>query len=500
MGIVIRQSLKGTFVNYVGVVLGIFVQFYIVAKYLDPEVIGLTKVIYEVALFCSGFAMLSCNSVGMRFFPYFRDPEKHNNGFFFFYLLMPTVGTILITCVYILLRGPVTNFFAENSALFNDYFYWVIPLMAILTFWQFFEGYSNINMRIAIPKAVREVGMRALMLVLYVLYGLKYIDMTGLVAGFLVAYGLCLLMTGTYALHIGDNSLKHDWHFIGKELAQKILCYQGFLILAAITGNIMNQLDLFMLSGLKGLYAGGIYTMVVYMAAVVEMPSRSITGISQPLAANAMKEGDIRQADELYKNVSLHQFLASAVLLLVVWVNLDAIFALIPNGEKFADGKWAVLFLGLAKVVYSTLNFGNTLISFSKYYYFTLFISIFITALTIGTNLYFIPLWGITGASVATLIACLISSSMQQWVVQILVKANPFTKQHILVVVLVAVLYLLDMLIPSIIDEEQSVIWCLADIALRSGAMALVGAVLIYKLNISKQITGIIRYYVLRKG
>ena len=40
MGVVIRQSLKGTFVNYIGVVLGIFVQFYIVAKYLDPEVIG----------------------------------------------------------------------------------------------------------------------------------------------------------------------------------------------------------------------------------------------------------------------------------------------------------------------------------------------------------------------------------------------------------------------------------------------------------------------------
>ena len=56
MSVVVRQSLKGTFVNYIGVVLGIFVQFYIVAKYLDPEVIGLSKVVYEVAFLLSSLA------------------------------------------------------------------------------------------------------------------------------------------------------------------------------------------------------------------------------------------------------------------------------------------------------------------------------------------------------------------------------------------------------------------------------------------------------------
>lgn len=495
MGIVIRQSFKATFVNYVGVVLGIFVQFYVVAKYLDPEVLGLTKVIYEAALLCSGFAMLSCNSVAMRFFPYFRDPEKHNNGFFFFYLLLPTVGSILLTGIYLLLKGPVTDYFGKNSALFNEYFYWVIPLMIILTFWQFFEGYANINMRIAIPKAIREVGMRLFMLVAYLLYGLGYVDVTGLVLSFIVAYGLCLVMTGTYSLHIGDNSLKHDWSFIKPDLRNKILKYQGFLILAAISGNIMNQLDVFMVSGLKGLYMGGIYTMAIYMAAVVEMPSRSITPISAPLAANAMKEGNLDEATKLYRNVSLHQFLASSVLLLVVWINLDAIFALIPNGDTFAAGKWAVLCLGLAKVINSTLNFGNTLISFSRYYYLTLFISIFITALTIGTNLYFIPLYGLTGAAIATLIACMVTSSCQQVIVQFLLKANPLTWSHLRVVAMVGLLYALNCLLPSLPINDGSVLMPIADIVMRSVVTGVVGLVLVYVLRVSPQINGMLKRF-----
>ena len=63
MGVIIRQSLKGTFVNYVGVLLGIFVQFYIVAKYLDPEVIGLSKVVYEVAFLLSTLALMGSGSI-----------------------------------------------------------------------------------------------------------------------------------------------------------------------------------------------------------------------------------------------------------------------------------------------------------------------------------------------------------------------------------------------------------------------------------------------------
>ena len=67
MGIVVRQSLKGTLVNYIGVLLGVFVQLYVVTKYLDPEVVGLTKVVYEVALLAASFALLGSSHSSMRF-------------------------------------------------------------------------------------------------------------------------------------------------------------------------------------------------------------------------------------------------------------------------------------------------------------------------------------------------------------------------------------------------------------------------------------------------
>lgn len=485
MGIVIRQSLKGTIVNYIGVLLGIFVQFYIVTKYLDPEVIGLTKVLYEVALLCSSFALMGSSSVGMRFFPYFKDadPEKHNNGFFFFYLLLPVVGSILISLIYVACRGPIELFFGKNSAQFNEYFFWVIPLMMVLTFWQFFEHYCNINMRIAVPKAVREVGMRVLMLALYLLYGFHYLNTPQLVAGFILCYGVSMLITGSYMLHIGDHSLRHDWHFITPELRNKILKYEGFVIIAAISGNIMGQLDLFMLSSVRGLYSGGIYAIVLYMAAVVEMPTRSISSIASPVAAQHLKDGQFEEANKLYQQVSLHQLLASLFLLLMVWICLDDIYAIIPNGDKFAEGKYAVLFLGLSKVVYSTLNFGNVLIQFSRYYYWTLFITIFLTILTILTNLFFIPRLGISGAALATLLTALISGTYQQYLVQRKVKGNPFTWAHARTILIIALLLGLNYLIPSL-----STISPWLDIFVRCSVLCMVGVFLVYFLRLSQPI------------
>lgn len=508
MGIVIRQSLKGTFVNYVGVVLGALIQFVLVAAWVDRATIGLTKVIYEAAALFAALALMGSGSTGMRFFPVFKDKASGNHGFFYYYLLYPLIGIPVLSLIYISLQEPITAFFGDKSAQFVDYFYYVLPMMAVLAFWTWWEGLANIHMRIAVPKAIREIGMRLLMIGIYYSYFRGWIDVTGLIVAFIASYGAVMVATGIYTSRIACTSLKHDWSFVTSDLRSRVFRYSGFLTFATISGNIMSQLDLWMLAGVKGLVSTGIYTIAVYMAEVVNMPARNITPISNPLAAEAMKNNDIPRARELYQQVSVHQMLASTLLLLLIWVNIDNIFAIMPNGETFVEGKWAVLFLGLSKVIYSTLNFGNTLISFSRYYYWTLVVTVVLTALTIGTNLMFIagchcnlylvefdiPALGLTGAALATLLTSVLSYSYQQYLVQAKIHANPFTSAHYRIVLLIIVLYALNWLIPSMRDISP---WL--DCLVRSAVFVVAGVSMLYYLHISPQIDSYIRQYLLRK-
>ncbi len=483
MGIVIRQSIKATVINYIGAFIGFLTTMFVVTKFLKPEEIGLTKVIYEVSFLFASLAQLGTSASAMRFFPYFRNPQKKNNGFFFYLLMMPTVGLVIFLSLYYLCRGPITDFFSKNSALFVNYYSYAGILVCFLVFWMVFETYSNLLMRIVVPKLIREVGVRLMLVSVYLLYTFHYFNLDGLVLGYIAVYGIAMLLTLLYVSRIGTLSLKHDFSFVDKPLRLKILNYTFFLVAGALGGTIINQLDIFMVSSQLGLSFTGVYTIAFYMAAVIEMPARSITAISAPIAAAAFKEGDLAKANELYKKVSLHQFIAGSTLFLFIWINIDNIFAIIPNGDIYQTGKWVVFFIGLSKLVGITLGFGGTLLSFSRYYYWGFYITLFLVFLTICTNRLLIPLFGVSGAALATFITCLISYSWQQWIVQKKVKeGNPYTigivKQIGVILFLIAVNYLL----PHWTEDP------VADGCYRTFIIGILWSGLVYYLRISSEI------------
>jgi len=175
-------------------------------------------------------------------------------------------------------------------------------------------------------------------------------------------------------------------------------------------------------------------------------------------------------------------------------VNIDNIFAIIPNGDKFSEGKYVVLFLGLAKVIITTLNFGGVLIQFSKYYYWTLFITILLTALTIGTNLFFIPRLGVTGAALATFIAVFLSSSWQQYIVQRKIHCTPFSVNTLKVLGVLIILYALNLLIPSLSGISP---WL--DIFVRTVLLGSAAAAALYALKVSAEINRFIDKLIKRK-
>lgn len=493
MGVIIRQSIKATVINYMGALIGFLTTMFVLVKFLRPEEIGLTKVIFEIAGLIAGIAQLGTSASIIRFFPYFRDSTKKHNGFFFYIMVVPAIGSLVFVSLFLLLQEPIVGFFQQKSALLVGYYDWIVPLIFFIVFWTVMETYASALLRIVVPKFIREIGVRLMLLVVYLLYAFHYLDLTGLVTGFVLIYGIAMLFMLLYVSRITSVSLKHNFSFIEKPLLLKFLKYTLFLFVGALGGNIIGQLDIFMISSQMGLDYTGIYTIALYMAVVIEMPARSISAISIPLAAFAMKEGDLHQANQLYKKVSLHQLIAGSTLFLFIWINIDNIFAIIPNGDVYRAGKWVVFFLAMSKIVSMTLSFGGTLVAFSKYYYWGLYFTFFLTALTIASNSLLIPLWGITGAAVATLLTCLVGYLAQQWIVMKKVKGNPYSigiwKQ------VGVILFLLggNMLLPHWSGSPY------IDGIYRSVIIGLIWLLLTYHFRISDEFCELVKKYVLRK-
>ena len=493
MGVIIRQSIKGTIINYIGTAIGVISTLFIVTRFLSQEDIGLTRVIFDVGLLFSSLALLGTSSSITRFFPYFRDEKKKHNGFFFYIVILPLIGCLIFIPLYILLREPVTKLFVEESPLIVSYFYWIIPLIFFLTYWSVFETYSAVNMRIVVPKFIKEVLVRLLLIIVYLLYGYHIINQDGLVGFYIAVYGIAMFAVLIYVSKIAPTSLKHDNSFVSKDLRKDISKYTLYLLIAALGDNILTKLDVFMISSQMGLADTGIYTISMYIAVMVGIPARSIMSISSPVAARALREGNIEEANQLYKKVSLHQLLAGGILFILVWSNIDNIFAIIPKGVSYSAGKWVILFIGIAKLIEITLNFGAVLISFSKYYYWSLYFVFIIIGIGILTNYLLIPHFGITGAAVATLISSVLSYSFQQWIVLRKIKANPYSAGTLKTLFVVALLLGVNFILPHVSNPWIDGIY-------RTAILVLITLPSVYFLKISPEVNNIVLMILQKTG
>ena len=486
MGIVIRQSIRGSIVNYIGAFVGFLTTMFVVTKFVTPEDIGLLNVMLGVALLFSALMQMGTSSSIVRFFPYFKDKKKKHNGFFFYIVALPFVGSLIFIPLYLILKEPIVAFFGRESELFTAYFYWVIPLIFFLAYWSVFENYSNANMRIVIPKTAREVIIRLLLIAVYLLYGYHIINRDGFVSLFILAHGVVMLVMLFYISRIAPISLKHDISFINKPLRKNISNYTLILMLGTMGSAILTHLGVFMVSSELGFGLAGIYIIATHMGTIIEIPSRSITAISSPIAAAAFQKGDVNEANRLYKKVSLNQLIAGGLIFVLLWINIDNIFKIIPNGDVFVQGKWVVFFIGLARLVGMTLNFGEVLIRFSKYYRWTIFFTFVVATVGIVANYLLIPKLGIKGAAIATLSTVLLSCAFQQWIVFKKLKGNPYTKGTLKMILILLVLFAINYLLPTFANV-------LIDIVFRSSIVGIIAVSAIYFGKVSEHMNELIR-------
>ncbi|MDL2222598.1 oligosaccharide flippase family protein [Bacteroidales bacterium OttesenSCG-928-M11] len=491
MGIIIRQSIKGTLFTYIGAIIGFFTTFYIIPKYIGEELYGLTRVIFEAGFLFAMIFQLGAPSSIIRFFSHFKSKEKGHNGFFFYMICLISIGFFIFIPTFFLLKQPIINYFSQQSPLFVDYLYWLIPLTFFLIYWMSFEVYSNVLMRIAIPKFIREILIRVLFLFIYLAYAGGYIGLTEFITAYVGVYGVAMLITLIYILRTGSVTLKHDWKFITPPLRKEFLSYSSIIITGTLGGSLLSRVDLFMISSEIGLASAGIYAIAFNIVSVMEMPSRSITSISTPIAADSLKRGDFDQVNELYKKVSIHQLLTGSIVFLLIWININNIYAIIPNGDVYGTAKWVVLFMGIAKLMEITISFGGVMISFSKFYHWSLYFTFFITALNIFLNWILIPRFGISGAAIATTCSCLISYSLQQWLVLFKIKANPYSKATLKIIILIGCVLGINEVLIIFANP-----WL--DILFRTSIICIVMFAYIYFAKISEEANGLINNFVFK--
>ena len=491
MGVIARQSIKGALANYLGVAIGFVTTFFVLTDCLSQEEIGLTRVMVDAAMLFSFLAQLGTNASIIRFFPFFKSDDGKNHGIFGWSVLIPFVGFSIFALCFLVFKDRIVYFYSQKSPLIADYCYLLLPLTFFALYLTVFETNASVLLHITVPKLVREVGIRVFNLVCYLLYGHGVISLDLFVLLFCASYGIAMLLNFFYLLTLGKISFRIDWHFINRDRMKEIVRYTLFMTATVLAGNIPLINSLF-LGAKTGLALTGVYTIAFYIANIVEVPYRSLGAISRPLISQAVRDDNWSEVNRLGRQVSLHQFLVSSLIFFFIWINLKPLFAVIPHGSEYVDGMYVVFFLGLAKIINSSLSIGTDILNYSRHYPFSLIFIIALVYSSIKLNNELINIWGINGSACATLFSYVLYFTLLLLFLGFKMKVSVFCGKHIVVLGVIVVLfglnYLWTWVVTPLFASMKPMVAMMADAVLQTAVLVAFTIVMLYKLHISKDI------------
>ncbi len=499
MGVIAKQSIRGTIVTYLGIAVGVVTTFFVLTRFLTTEEIGLTRVLIDAATLFIGLAQLGTNASIIRFYPYFKEKESDDDhGFFFWALVVPFIGFILFAVIYWACRVPLGEWFGDKSPLFVEYYYFVLPIAFFMLYQTICESTCNVLMHIVVPRAVRELIVRVGLLAIYLLYAFKVLSIDGLVIGICLNYAAAAMINIIYFFSLRHISLRPDWTFLraNTDLVRRYLIYTGFLFISALTSVLAPTLSSFFVTAKMGLNNTGIFAIATYMAVMVSIPNRSVSAIASPQLARAIKEQNREECSHLISQVTRNMLLIGGFILLAMWVNIDLIFHILPNGATFAQAKNVVLILGVSQLILGTFTICYTALNYSRFYAFSLLMSLVLTVSALLLNNYLVPRYGMNGAAMSNLLSYGLYYVLTICTVVPLCRISVIDRRWWTILALLVVLFGVNALWSRFAPTMN--IW--ADSLLRSLVLIGGGALIAYKAELSPEINKTLRDLVISKS
>lgn len=485
MGVIIKQSIRASVFSYLGIILGFINVIFLFPQFLGKDNIGIIETIKAIVLLISPFAIFGSTSSIIKFFPSFSDNNK-DNGFYLSMGMMLFLWLIIFYSFLYFFRDQFIDLLGYDTTPLGKYVWLIFPSLFSWILFHYFSIVSTSSLKIAVPRMLDSIFLRGFTSILLLSYFYSLIDIDNLISLISISYFFPALLLFIYIIKKRMIIWKLNANVFKKESFKPIFKYSRFIVFGSISTIIVQKIDVLMIGYSENLGAVGVYVIAYYIGSVIEIPKRNISDIAFPLLSTAFEKNDISTVDDIYKKSSINQFIIGALIFIVVWSCLDDVFRLMPNGEEYAIGKYVVFYIGISKLFDMLMGVNHQIIQSSAHYKYNLYINIVLSVLVVGFNAIFIPIYSITGAAIASMLAVFCYNLVSYIIVYRLFKIQPISIVTLKLFIVSLVIVVIGIYLPSIHSEILS-------IAYKTILLSLIFGLAIYSLNISPQVNDIIK-------
>ncbi len=485
MGIVFKQSLNNTIITYLGFGIGAINTLFLYTRFLSDEYYGLVSVILSVAAVLMPLLAFGVPNTLVKYYSEFND-TKTKDGFLTLMLILPLFLILPLALVSYLAYDAIGNFLGKENEIVKGYVWYIFIIGMAMAYFEVFFAWAKVHMKSVFGNFMKEVFVRVCIGFLLVLLHYALIKVDTFLIALVVLYVLRMLIMKIYAYKLRMPKISFKF----PENTKVILSYSALIILGGSAAVVLLEVDKVMINQFIQIENVAYYSVAVFIATVISVPSRAMHQITYPLTATLLSNKKYTELKDLYQRSSVTLFIISGLIYLLIILNLEQLYLLLPS--KYGGGFRVVFLIGLAKVYDAMLGNNNAILYNSDYYKTLLMMGVFLAISSILFNLVLIPSYGLIGAAIASFLAISTYNTIKVIFVKKRFGILPFTSNFLSIIIILLLIgisfYFINFPFHPIVN-----------IAIKSVLIVVVYFSLIYKFKLSDDVNNIMNKLIKKK-
>ncbi len=438
MGIVINQSAKNIVITYLGFGIGAINALFLYQSFLGKEYYGLVGFLLSAGNIMMPLMVFGVHGTLIRFYSKYQD-NLERERFMSLMLVMPLLLIIPLSIIAFFGYDIILAYLFQKNPMIEP-FMWLIPIIGLfMGYFEIFYAWVKVHMKSVFGNFISEVFVRAICTILLFLVHLNYIKITTFIYCLTIAYGIQMFSMMGYAFYLKKPKI----HFVLPQNVKEIFHYSSFVILSGSVAVYLLDLDKVMIPQYLDIAQVAVYGVGTFIATVIVVPSRAMLQIIYPITAKLMGENKMDELGILYKKSAINLQVFGGWVMLGIFLNINQMYLIIPG--DYSGGLMAVFLVGIAKFYDVILGNNNAILLNTKYYRLVLLFGVVLVLMMVGLNMLMIPLYGITGSALATLISVMFYNTIKLLFVVKKMHLYPFgpttLNSFLIIAVLLAVFY-----------------------------------------------------------
>jgi len=397
-----REILRGSAIIFLFKVFGaisLFLVHILISRYYGAETLGVFNLILALMIIGAIFSRVGLDIYVVKIIPSLERKPQQISLFLKEVFKIVLVGSLIVSILFLIFSEYINKYIFKSFDAENYIFYLAlitIPFALFNLLPEVLRGFHDIK----IYSFFRNVSQNLFLLIVLsisIYFSLNIDPIYSL-------YSTIFIITIILSIVVYKFLKKHNIYLNEKgRYKEKILKYSYPMFLTSSMMFIMGYVDSFMISYYLNEYQVGIYSACVKLSFIVTFILTSVNGFIAPKISQAYSNKDFNRVKNIYFDSIKLIILFSLPVFSLLYIFPEFFLGLF--GEEFKVATTTLLIVNSAYLINALCGPVGYVLNMTSNQHIFMKIILVGLILNILLNILLIPLYGINGASVATLIS-----------------------------------------------------------------------------------------------